>query len=145
VAESPTLAGLGSLDLTMDPIGPEGAAALANARFNRLEALFLLGCGIEASGAAALARAPALARLKILALPGTPSATRARRGRVELGADASCTPRPERERHRTRGSAGPGSVDFPDLGRALELFGNAVGEAGRAALEKRVRCRFLKL
>jgi Ran GTPase-activating protein (RanGAP) involved in mRNA processing and transport len=65
------LASLDVLDLTMNPLGAEGARALSEIRREpKWMALFLLGCAIGPKGAAELAHGPAWPRLVVLSLGG---------------------------------------------------------------------------
>jgi hypothetical protein len=64
----PLLGGLRILNLSNNPIGLAGCAALAGCHFNRLEVLYLHGCGLDDEAVATLLRAPWLPRLKNLAL-----------------------------------------------------------------------------
>ncbi|MGL4553102.1 MAG: hypothetical protein ACRC33_18205, partial [Gemmataceae bacterium] len=68
LAGLPSLHGLVTLDLSENPLGPDGAAALAAAPWQRLRRLELRQCRIDAAGAAALAESPALAGLTALHL-----------------------------------------------------------------------------
>jgi uncharacterized protein (TIGR02996 family) len=68
LAGSPYLGQLRCLDLSYCSVGPEEARKLASARFGALAELKLCGNKIGPEGMAALARAPALARLTLLDL-----------------------------------------------------------------------------
>jgi uncharacterized protein (TIGR02996 family) len=68
----PSLRGLTSLDLTGNPIGTEGAVALAGTAWERLSRLDLWTCGIDNHGVVALAGSPALSGLVHLDLRDNP-------------------------------------------------------------------------
>ncbi len=68
LVSGPLLAGVKLLNLSNNQIGGEGCAALADAPMDRLEVLYLHGCGLDDDAVAALLRAPWLSRLKNLAL-----------------------------------------------------------------------------
>jgi len=68
LVSAPLLAGVKILNLSNNPIGGEGCAALASAPLDRLEVLYLHGCGLDDDAVATLLRAPWLSRLRNLAL-----------------------------------------------------------------------------
>lgn len=68
LVQGPLLAGVKILNLSNNQIGGEGCAALADAPMDRLEVLYLHGCGLDDDAVARLLRAPWLSRLKNLAL-----------------------------------------------------------------------------
>ena len=108
LASSTTLQGLRVLSLGGNHLGDDGARALGEARFDRLEALALDGNGIGDAGLAALSQAPWLRTVRTLVLAGN------RVGPAGLSALAA-------------------SPHLSAL-ETLDLSGNPVGDDGAAAL-----------
>jgi hypothetical protein len=69
LVQAPLLRGVRSLNLSNNPIGARGCAALAAcSHFQQLETLFLHGCSLDDDAVALLLRAPWLPQLRNLAL-----------------------------------------------------------------------------
>lgn len=69
LVKAPVLSGVRVLNLSNNPIGAEGCAALASCRYlDQIEVLFLHGCQLDDEAVATLLRAPFMSRLRNLAL-----------------------------------------------------------------------------
>lgn len=68
LVRAPLLSRVKLLNLSNNPVGAAGCAALAECRLDALEVLYLHGCGLDDAAAAELMRAPWLAQLSNLAL-----------------------------------------------------------------------------